>query len=232
MRGCIRTTVHHGPIASATRSITRATPRPSPRCAARSEVDGRVRVHAQGAPDLARGHALSDGRAARQHRRDRSRARSATPTCSPGASSAASWCACAVACGASASELQIEPRRDRPRRGAPRPTRRRFLPTAYRDLDELEGFLEHLAREVYDPGLKALLEALLGDERAARGDPASRRARSRLRPPARRAPARPAGRAPPGHHAYLGGLLEHTVAVATWRSSCARCTRAWIATCC
>ncbi len=46
----------------------------------------------------------------------------------------------------------------------------RFLPTAYRDLDELEGFLEHLAREVYDPALKALLEALLGDERAARGD--------------------------------------------------------------
>jgi 3'-5' exoribonuclease len=27
----------------------------------------------------------------------------------------------------------------------------RFLPAAYRDLDELEGFLEHLAREVYDP---------------------------------------------------------------------------------
>ncbi|MCW3018379.1 MAG: metal dependent phosphohydrolase, partial [Solirubrobacterales bacterium] len=41
----------------------------------------------------------------------------------------------------------------------------RFLPTAYRDRDELEGFLEHLAREVYDPALKALLETLLGDER-------------------------------------------------------------------
>ena len=27
----------------------------------------------------------------------------------------------------------------------------RFLPSSYRDLDELEGFLEHLAREVYDP---------------------------------------------------------------------------------
>jgi 3'-5' exoribonuclease len=27
----------------------------------------------------------------------------------------------------------------------------RFLPVAYRDLDELDGFLEHLAREVYDP---------------------------------------------------------------------------------
>ena len=27
-----------------------------------------------------------------------------------------------------------------------------FLPVAYRDLDELDGFLEHLACEVYDPG--------------------------------------------------------------------------------
>jgi 3'-5' exoribonuclease len=90
-----------------------------------------------------------------------------------------------------------------------------FLPTAYRDRDELEGFLEHLAREVYDPALKALLEALLGDRE--------------LRMEMRRAPCSlpggagggpgggPArgGRAPSGHHAYLGGLLEHTVAVAT-----------------
>jgi 3'-5' exoribonuclease len=72
----------------------------------------------------------------------------------------------------------------------------RFLPTAYRDRDELEGFLEHLAREVYDPPLKALLERLLGDEQ--------------LRAEIRRAPCTQAG-----HHAYLGGLLEHTVAVAT-----------------
>jgi 3'-5' exoribonuclease len=81
-----------------------------------------------------------------------------------------------------------------------------FLPVAYRDLDELEGFLEHLAREVYDPGLKALLERLLGDEP--------------LRAEVRRAPCSvPApgasGRASTSHHAYLGGLLEHTVAVAT-----------------
>jgi 3'-5' exoribonuclease len=72
----------------------------------------------------------------------------------------------------------------------------RFLPTAYRDLDELEGFLEHLAREVYDSALKALLEALLGDQR--------------LREQIRLAPCSQSG-----HHAYLGGLLEHTVAVAT-----------------
>ncbi len=76
----------------------------------------------------------------------------------------------------------------------------RFLPTAYRDRDELEGFLEHLAREVYDPALKALLEALLGDER--------------LRADIRRAPCSLPGH-PSSHHAYLGGLLEHTVAVAT-----------------
>jgi 3'-5' exoribonuclease len=71
-----------------------------------------------------------------------------------------------------------------------------FLPSAYRDLDELDGFLEHLAREVYDPGLRALLADLLQD--------------AELRAAWRRAPCTRAG-----HHAYLGGLLEHTVAVAT-----------------
>src|SRR5689334_3819468 len=39
----------------------------------------------------------------------------------------------------------------------------RFLPATYRDVDELDGFFEHLAREVYDPGLKGLLAALLAD---------------------------------------------------------------------
>jgi 3'-5' exoribonuclease len=94
----------------------------------------------------------------------------------------------------------------------------RFLPTAYRDLDELEGFLEHLVREVYDPGLKGLLERLLGD-RALRAEirrapcslPAGASLGSDSRPGSGRAGA---GRAS-SHHAYLGGLLEHTVAVAT-----------------
>src|SRR3954449_552181 len=36
-----------------------------------------------------------------------------------------------------------------------------FLPVAYRDLDELDGFLEHLAREVHDPQYHGLLERLL-----------------------------------------------------------------------
>jgi 3'-5' exoribonuclease len=71
-----------------------------------------------------------------------------------------------------------------------------FLPVAYRDLDELDGFLEHLAGEVRDPGYAALLDELLDD-----GD---------LRAHWRRAPCTRGG-----HHAYLGGLLEHTVAVGT-----------------
>ena len=71
-----------------------------------------------------------------------------------------------------------------------------FLPTAYRDLDELDGFLEHLAREVYDADLRALVDAFLGDPE--------------LRAALRRAPC-----TRNGHHAYLGGLLEHTVAVGT-----------------
>ncbi len=72
----------------------------------------------------------------------------------------------------------------------------RFLPTAYRDLDELDGFLEHLAGEVYDRPYARLLQSLLAD--------------APLREQWRRAPCSRAG-----HHAYLGGLLEHTVAVAT-----------------
>jgi 3'-5' exoribonuclease len=71
-----------------------------------------------------------------------------------------------------------------------------FLPSAYRDLDELDGFLEHLVGEVYDRRYRELLDALLGD--------------GSFRADFRRAPCTRAG-----HHAYLGGLLEHTVAVTT-----------------
>lgn len=72
----------------------------------------------------------------------------------------------------------------------------RFLPSAYRDLDELDGFLEHLSGEVYDRAYRTLLDGLLADDV--------------LRAAWRRAPCSRSG-----HHAYLGGLLEHTVAVAT-----------------
>jgi 3'-5' exoribonuclease len=71
-----------------------------------------------------------------------------------------------------------------------------FLPVAYRDMEELDGFLEHLAREVYDTDLRRLLDSFLADD-AFRAD-------------FRRAPCTRAG-----HHAYLGGLIEHTVAVGT-----------------
>ncbi len=71
-----------------------------------------------------------------------------------------------------------------------------FLPAAYRSIEELEGFLEHLAREIHDPGLAAVVERVLFSGPAAAEF--------------RRAPCTRAG-----HHAYLGGLLEHTVSVAT-----------------
>jgi 3'-5' exoribonuclease len=72
----------------------------------------------------------------------------------------------------------------------------RFLPAAYRDVEELDGFLEHLAREVYDRRFRELLDSLLADDG--------------LRAGWRRAPCTRSG-----HHSYLGGLLEHTVSVAT-----------------
>lgn len=83
-----------------------------------------------------------------------------------------------------------------------------FLPVSRRDLDELEGFLEHLVREVYDQNLRALLDSLLAD----------RELRAALRKAPCSAPDAPgAGRSgrSGSHHAFLGGLLEHTVAVAT-----------------
>ena len=71
-----------------------------------------------------------------------------------------------------------------------------FLPVAYRDMEELDGFLEHLGREVYDPDHRRLLDSVLCDDD--------------FREALRRAPCTRGG-----HHAYLGGLIEHTVAVAT-----------------
>jgi 3'-5' exoribonuclease len=71
-----------------------------------------------------------------------------------------------------------------------------FLPSTYRDVDELDGFLEHLAGEVHDRRFRAFLDGLLGD--------------AALRDTLRRAPCTRGG-----HHAYLGGLLEHTVGVTT-----------------
>ena len=71
-----------------------------------------------------------------------------------------------------------------------------FLPAAYRSVEELEGFLEHLVREIHDEGLRGVAASLVLSGPLAEDF--------------RRAPCTRAG-----HHAYLGGLLEHTVAVAT-----------------
>lgn len=67
-----------------------------------------------------------------------------------------------------------------------------FLPTAYRDPEELRGFLEHLTREVHHAGYRTVVERLV-DTDGFRRAPCTRN----------------------GHHAYLGGLIEHTVAVGT-----------------
>ena len=71
-----------------------------------------------------------------------------------------------------------------------------LAPALRRDVDELDGFLEFLAGEIAHPGLKATVGRFLGDER--------------LRAQLRGLPA-----APEAHHSYAGGLLEHTVGVAT-----------------
>ena len=71
-----------------------------------------------------------------------------------------------------------------------------FLPAAYRSVEELEGFLEHLIGEIHDPALRAVVEDVV--------------VRGPLAADFRRAPCTRSS-----HHAYLGGLIEHTVAVGT-----------------
>jgi 3'-5' exoribonuclease len=70
-----------------------------------------------------------------------------------------------------------------------------LAPAIRRDADELEGFLEFLAAEVAHPGLRATVLRFF-DDKAIRGG-------------LRRLPASET------HHSYAGGLLEHTVGVAT-----------------
>ena len=67
-----------------------------------------------------------------------------------------------------------------------------LAPAMRRDADELEGFLEFLTAEISHPALRDTVEGVL--------------AVAELR-------AYPA--TPDGHHSYAGGLLEHTVGVAT-----------------
>jgi 3'-5' exoribonuclease len=71
-----------------------------------------------------------------------------------------------------------------------------LVPEARRDLEELDGFFEFLAAELSHPGLRELVGRFVED--------ADFRARLRVLPAT-----------PDSHHSYAGGLLEHTVAVAT-----------------
>ena len=72
-----------------------------------------------------------------------------------------------------------------------------LTPAMRRDADELDGFLDFLAGEIAHPGLAAVVSAVLGDDG--------------IRAALRSLPAAGAE----GHHGYAGGLLEHTVGVAT-----------------
>jgi len=71
-----------------------------------------------------------------------------------------------------------------------------LTPTIRRDRDELDGFLEFLAGEVAHPGLRATVAQFVDD-------------------PAIRERYRTLPATLEGHHSYAGGLLEHTVGVAT-----------------
>jgi 3'-5' exoribonuclease len=67
-----------------------------------------------------------------------------------------------------------------------------MTPALRRDADELEGFLEFLTADIAHAGLRAVVEQTLGG-RALRDYPGTLE----------------------DHHSYAGGLLEHTVGVAT-----------------
>lgn len=71
-----------------------------------------------------------------------------------------------------------------------------LAPSLRRDADELDGFLDFLAAEIAHSGLRATVGRFLGDRKL--------RGQLRLLPASVGA-----------HHSYAGGLLEHTVGVAT-----------------
>ena len=71
-----------------------------------------------------------------------------------------------------------------------------LVPATMRDVAELDGFLDFLADELTHPGLHSTVAGFMEDDT--------------LRERLRRLPA-----TLDGHHSYAGGLLEHTVAVAT-----------------
>lgn len=70
-----------------------------------------------------------------------------------------------------------------------------FAPAMRRDAGELDGFLDFLAAEIAHPGLGGVVRRFFSDDA--------------MRASLRRLPAAET------HHSYAGGLLEHTVGVAT-----------------
>ncbi len=72
-----------------------------------------------------------------------------------------------------------------------------LTPALRRDADELDGFFEYLAADIVHPGLASVVNGFVRD--------------TELRRLLRALPAAGAD----GHHGYAGGLLEHTVGVAT-----------------
>ncbi len=72
-----------------------------------------------------------------------------------------------------------------------------LTPAMRRDAEELDGFLDFLAAEIAHPQLAGLVREVLADREVRDG--------MRLLPAAGH----------DGHHGYAGGLLEHTVGVAT-----------------
>ena len=89
--------------------------------------------------------------------------------------------------------LQLEVRSLEP---APDTDPETLAPALRRDADELDGFLEFLAGELSHPGLRTTVWRFVDDS--------SFRGRLRGLPATAK-----------GHHGYAGGLLEHTVGVAT-----------------
>lgn len=72
-----------------------------------------------------------------------------------------------------------------------------LTPSLRRDADELDGFFEFLSAEISHPGLASVVDMFVRD--------------SGVRASLRTLPAAGVD----GHHGYAGGLLEHTVGVAT-----------------
>jgi len=72
-----------------------------------------------------------------------------------------------------------------------------LTPSLRRDADELDGFFEFLASEISHTGLASVVDTFVRD--------------TDIRGSLRALPAAGAD----GHHSYAGGLLEHTVGVAT-----------------